>query len=178
MDNLDDSTAARQGAPTLVVFGAAVSADGTPSAALARRLDAAARAAAVFSASRVRVTGGAVRGRVPEAPVMAASLLAAGVARERLVVEDTARTTWESARRIARLLADRGDTMSVVLVTSGYHAPRCRLFLRLNGVAVVTAVTPADERRRMGTQAWMVAMAREIAALPWNVLRALWSRLS
>lgn len=178
MDNLGDRTAARQGMPTIVVFGAAVAADGTPSAALARRLEAATRAAAEFPASRVLVTGGAVHSPVPEAPVMAAALVDAGLARERLVVEDQARTTWESATRIAGLLADRGDAKAVVLVTSGYHTPRCRLFLRLNEIVVVTAVTPPDERRRMGTQAWMVAVAREIAAVPWNVLRVLWSRLS
>jgi uncharacterized SAM-binding protein YcdF (DUF218 family) len=178
MDNLVDRTAARQGMPTIVVFGAAVAADGTPSAALARRLEAALRAAAAFPASPVLVTGGAVHSHVAEAPVMAASLRDAGVARERLIVEDQARTTWESTGRIARLIADRGDARAVVLVTSGYHAPRCRLFLRLAGIAVVTAITPPDERRRMGAQAWMVAVAREFAAMPWNVLRVLWSRLS
>ena len=178
MDNLDDSRAGRQGMPTIAVFGAAVAADGTPSAALVRRLEAAARAAALFPASPVLVTGGAVHSDVREAPVMAAALVASGLARERLVVEAQARTTWDSAVRISRLLADRGDVKSVVVVTSGYHAPRCRLFLQLNGIAVVTAITPSDERRRMGTPAWLVALAREIVAVPWNVLRALWSRLS
>lgn len=178
MDNLGDSMAARQVTPTIAVFGAAVAADGAPSAALTRRLEAAVRAAAAFPTSAVLVTGGAVHSAVAEAPVMAAALLGAGLARERLVVEAQAHTTWESATRIARLIADRGEAKAVVLVTSGYHAPRCRLFLRLNGIAVVTAITPPDERRRMGTRAWTVAVMREFAAVPWNVLRGFWGRRS
>jgi uncharacterized SAM-binding protein YcdF (DUF218 family) len=178
MGNLGDSRAARQEPPVIVVFGAAVAADGTPSATLARRLEAAAQAAAAFPDSRVLVSGGAVHSALPEATAMAALLVAAGLARERLVVEDRSRTTWESATRIARVIAGLGAPWAVVLVTSGYHAPRCRLFLRLNGIAVVTAITPPHERRRMGAQAWIVAVARELAAIPWNVLRVLWSRLS
>lgn len=168
----------RKATPTITVFGAAVGADGTPSLALARRLEAAARAAAAFPASLVLVTGGAVHSAVPEAPVMAEFLAEAGIARERIVVEAKSRNTWESASRIARLTEDHGAGKAVVLVTSGYHVPRCRLFLRLHGIAVVTAITPPDERRCMGTHAWTVAVMREFAAVPWNVLRGFWRRRS
>lgn len=177
--NLGEGAATSQASPTIVVFGAAVADDGAPSATLIRRLEATLAAAVAHPLSPILVTGGAVRSRCPEAMVMAAWLEAAGIARTRFVLEDRALTTWDSAARIAALVAStHGDgAPRVVLVTSGYHAPRCRLFLRLHRVAIAAVVAPPDERRRMGNAAWMIAIARELAALPWNVLRVLAKRL-
>ena len=157
----------------IVVFGAPAAADGRPSATLRRRLDAARRAAVMFPDARIIVTGGAVASALPEARLMFDVLVQAGVSPARVVVEDLARTTLDSAHRVAHLLTAPERRGGVVIVTSGYHVPRCRLCLRMSGLRAVTAITPVHERRAMGALAWSRASLRELVAIPWNCLRAI-----
>lgn len=155
----------------IIVFGAPLSDDGTPGRALARRLVAAAAAARRWPDPPVIVTGGPVATARPEAWAMRDALLGHGVDADRIVVEDEARDTLHSARRVAALLRPRGGQSAVIVVTSGYHALRCRLLLRLLGVGVAGVVAPDAERMAMGRGAWLLAVLREAAALPWSLLR-------
>lgn len=163
----------------IVVFGAPVDLDGRPGPTLARRLDAAEVAARRWPYAPIVVTGGAVRTSVPEALAMRDRLIARGVPAGRLVVEDQARNTLHSARLVAAVLPSIAGRRTsapfvIVVVTSGYHALRCRLLLQAMGVRVVHAVVPAAERETMGHAAWLGAVLRESAALPWSLLRVWW----
>ncbi|MBM3522523.1 MAG: YdcF family protein [Alphaproteobacteria bacterium] len=160
----------------IVVFGAPLETDGTPGPTLARRLVAALTAAQCWPAVPVIVSGGAVRTATPEAWVMKSELAARGVAAERLVVEDRARNTLDTVRLISPLLDTLGAHGPIVIVSSGFHAPRCWFLLRASGVRIASIVTPVDERRAMGFGRWAVACAREMAALPWCLLRLLGKR--
>lgn len=160
----------------IVVFGAPLAPDGSPGPTLARRLEAAATAAARWPALPIIVSGGPVRGPRPEAHAMRAALVAAGISPARLMVEDAARHTLDTAWRVAPLLHAGGIAGPVVVVTSGYHALRCRASLRAAGVRVAATVVPPAERRSMGSLPWIAAALREIVAMPWCLLRVLAKR--
>lgn len=160
----------------IVVFGAPLTADGAPGPTLARRLVAAHAAARRWPEAPVIVSGGAVRTAKPEAWAMRAALAARGVAAERLVIEDRARTTLDTVRLISPILGTLGARGPVVIVTSGFHAPRCRALLRASGARVAAVVAPDGERRAMGLGPWSVACLHEMAALPWSLLRLLAKR--
>jgi uncharacterized SAM-binding protein YcdF (DUF218 family) len=156
--------------PVIVVFGARVRADGTPSATLIRRVDAAFSAAAMRAGSRIIVTGGRIApAPVAEAEVMRNLLMARGVDAARITVESRARDTVDSVRRLGALLGNA----SVVIATSFYHVPRCRMLLALYGVRVAGIVTPLDENRRMSRFDRWNAVLHEALSLPWSLIRAL-----
>jgi uncharacterized SAM-binding protein YcdF (DUF218 family) len=76
----------------------------------------------------VIVSGGRVRGRPAEGPVMRDWLLSEGLDAARIVVEAEARSTRENARHCATLIAD-GRFARVTLVTERFHVLRARLLL-------------------------------------------------
>jgi uncharacterized SAM-binding protein YcdF (DUF218 family) len=150
-----------------LVFGAAVRAGGTPSAALERR---ARCAAALWHAGEVRaiVLSGGVRTHPPaEADVMARVCLAEGVSRGALVLERAALTTEENVLFARPLLEDLG-AQEIVLVTDGYHMARAVLVARRAGWRA-RGVSPA----LTGAPMWRVARAwmREAVAFGWYWLR-------
>jgi uncharacterized SAM-binding protein YcdF (DUF218 family) len=110
------------------VFGAAVDPDGRPRRPLTRRLRRALVEAAADPGALVIVSGGRVRGRPAEAPIMRDWLVAEGLDSARIVVEPEARSTHENARHCADLIAARGFRR-VTLVTERFHVLRARFLL-------------------------------------------------
>lgn len=145
----------------IVVFGAALRADGSPSPALIRRVETAATAARGSDAT-ILVTGGAVTAAITEATVMRALLEAAGIAPGRIVMEDQARTTLGSVRLCAPILK-RLAAPRIVICSDDYHLPRCRWLMRLAGFRTVPlpASTPF-------LRLW--PRLRELLALPVDTL--------
>ncbi len=141
----------------IVVFGAALRADGSPSPALIRRVETAANAAHEGDAT-ILVTGGAVTTPTPEATIMREMLIARGIASDRILTEDQARTTLGSVRLCAailrRLAPDR-----IVLCSDDYHLPRCRWLMRLAGFETETLPAHAPFLR-------LWPRVREAIALP------------
>lgn len=144
----------------IVVAGCAVGPDGRASRALRRRTELAVRHWRDGVAPRIVLTGGV--GRHPPSEARAAADVCAelGVPTEALLLEEQSTSTEENAR-YAAALAGRGR---VLVVTDGYHAPRCRLiFRRWFGEAdAVGGAPPLAQRARMAL--------REVPAL----LRAWW----
>src|SRR5579884_3958635 len=112
-----------EGRDYIILFGAAVSADGRPSPTLARRIEGAAAWAHAHPRDMLIATGGVGRRGPPEASVMADRLRAAGIAPERILVEPYGRDTLESVRLCDRILSERGDCARVVCCTSTFHQP-------------------------------------------------------
>ncbi|GIX09822.1 YdcF family protein [Elioraea sp.] len=155
----------------IVVFGFPARPDGTPTPELARRIAAAALAARRFPAARLLLSGGPARGAPAEAAVMAARLARHGVAPGRLVEDRAARDTMDTVRAAARLIP-RGTP--VLAVTSGYHLPRCVALLRIAGLAARgLGATPGRRIPRASRLYWSL---REIPALAWDLVLALWLR--
>ena len=106
----------------LVVLGAQVRPDGTPSVQLQWRLD---QALEAWQAHPVWiVTCGAQGGDepAPEGEVMQADLASRGVPAEQILVDASSFNTWENLKNARRLLDGRASRITVV--TSDYHLPR------------------------------------------------------
>ncbi len=156
-----------------IVLGAMVLPDGSPSAALERRVLHAVGLAQAGRARHLLMTGGPVSHPRPEAWAMRDLAVAAGLAPDRVAVEDRARNTIDNARLSAVIVAERG-WRSLAVVTDSYHLPRAlyvfrRFGLTVSGLPATPAGRPAAE--------WWLAWLREAAALPWTMLRVEGRRL-
>ncbi len=159
----------------LIVFGATVNADGTPSGTLRRRV---AGALAVGRSLRDPVflaTGGNGGGGRTEAEVIRALLMEAGVSAGRILVEPTASDTLDSALRCDAILRGRDDVERVVPCSSNYHLPRCALLMRLLGHRVEWRAMPAE---RPHVPRWLLVLygLKECLALPYDAVQAAWWR--
>jgi vancomycin permeability regulator SanA len=160
-----------------VILGAAVWRGGEPSPALRRRVDAAVAAARDVPDARFLPTGGVGRHPPSEASVMQRLLLDAGVAADRIALEEQGTDTLSSVVACARILADAGDVASVTVCTDDYHVVRVRAVFRALGVHTVAA--PAHgARHALGRRRYAWVLARELLGLPWDVALALARRAS
>ena len=72
--------------------------------------------------------------RLSEAAAMAEYLVSKGVDRDAVALEDRSTDTAENLRYSGRVLAERGVTEQVAVVTSGYHAFRGAMLMRSAGI--------------------------------------------
>ena len=165
-----------ESAPAIVIFGAAVRADGRPSPALARRIGYGLQAALAAADAPVLCSGAAGRVGPSEASVMAAALKARGVPPERIVLDEASRDTLQSVLAAARFLRARGLSHAIVC-SDRYHIPRIRLLLAALGVATETGPLLAG---RGGSRflPWMRMRLREALAIPYDLAIVLARRRS
>ena len=165
--------------PAIVIFGAAVRADGRPSGALRGRVEAAAafgqRLAARGQPPLYVPTGGVGRHGPAEAQVMARLLTDLGVSPRDILPEPTGTDTVSSVRAVRRLL--EGRERRVYAATSFYHLPRCVLLLRLAGLRAWAAPPPAVPAATGLCRRWYWRL-REVPALPLDAAIMLALRLS
>ena len=153
----------------VVVLGAAVRAEGEPSPALRRRIDHAAVLVLERPDSLLLLTGGVGLYPPSEAEVMARVAERRGVPRERMLLEEHAVDTGDSARRCARLLAscEPDRRTRIVIVTYAYHQRRARLAFRRVGL-IAESSSPAAQG---GTGLQARRVVREWLGLAWYALR-------
>ncbi len=159
------------GRPAIIIFGAAIRPDGTPSLTLRRRVQAAARFGATLENPLFIPTGGQGKYGEPEAVVMARLLQDLGVPREAIRQEATATDTLESALACAAML--KGHEGPIWATSSGYHLPRCVMLLRLMGLPARAAPPPEAALEWRDRWRWRL---REGAALPWDAMLGLLAR--
>jgi uncharacterized SAM-binding protein YcdF (DUF218 family) len=160
----------------IIIFGAAVRVDGSPSGTLRRRVAAAMRFADAAGPVRFLVTGGLGRHPPAEAVAMRRLLLELGAREEQILVEDQARNTRESAILCARMLQGRDDVGAVIVCTSRYHIRRCRMLLRMCGIRTAGGAASEDAGfvgRGRHAYSWL----REMVAIPVDAVRMTWHRL-
>lgn len=148
----------------IVVFGAAVRADGTPSPTLARRVGYALAAAEAEPGAHLFCSGGQGRFGPPEATVMG-RLLAGQVPAERLHLDIESRDTLETVRAAAAFYR-KGGFDRLIAATDNYHDPRVRMLFALYGIR--SRPIPFA-RRGPGRLMWRMRL-REAAALPYDLL--------
>lgn len=148
--------------PAIVIFGAAVRPDGSPSTALRARVEAALALGRSLPDPLYVPTGGQGRHGRPEAVVMAELLADAGIAPGSILVEPTGRNTLRSACACARLLPANAP---VYVATSTYHLPRCVLLLRLLGMPARPGRTPPGPASASWRKRWFWRL-REAPAVP------------
>lgn len=161
--------------PFVVVFGAAVRPDGSPSGAMRDRVGAAVRFGRRLLPEPIFIVSGAVGQHGPaEADVMAALLRERGVAPTHIIRDTSSRNTLRTALAAASLL--HGVKGPVYVATSGYHMPRCVLLLGIAGLDAhrsPPAIGPASSRL---LRRWYWRL-REIPAVPVDCAFMLWHRL-
>ncbi len=155
-----DPTAAEQ---AIIVLGAAVLPDGTPSPALARRIALAARLHGAGAAATVIGSGGLGDHAPTEARAIRDALIAAGVPAAAVIEEDRARSTYENATHSIAIMRARGLRRAIV-ATDAFHLPRALLTFRLLGMPATGTGAPFAAGTPAATRAF--AWLREAAALP------------
>jgi uncharacterized SAM-binding protein YcdF (DUF218 family) len=144
----------------IIVPGCAVTSEGVPSRALARRTRLATLLMQSGHADLLVLTGGV--GRFPPSEAVAAQTLAVslGIDHGATRIEDRSTNTEENARFAAHLF-DAPETMHVLVVSDGYHCFRCkRLFGRHFKQVDVAGSTPGPRLRVRGAMREVVSIAR------------------
>lgn len=149
-------------ADAVVVLGARVYADGTPSLALSDRARTGAELVHAGYAPTLIVSGGPGDGATHETEAMRRIAREVGVDEGAIVSDRGGLSTADTARNVAALLhPDAGAPRPRVLVVShGYHLARSRL--ALDDVGVVALTVPARETRPLPKLPRFVG--REVAA--------------
>ena len=152
----------------VLVLGAGIKEDGTPTRLLARRIDKALEFAATMpDESPVVMCGGQGADEpVTEASSMAEYAVHQGFSRERILLEEHSTSTDENLSKARKMLldsdvlsSDRAAGHGVAVVTSDYHVPRAADAMRhtgLRGIAIAANGHPAYRQS---------ARIREVAAL-------------
>lgn len=153
----------------LVIFGAAVRPDGTPSGVLRRRIEGALAAAKAIDDPWFLATGGLGREGHVEAQVMAEHLVAGGARPGRVLVEGLALDTLQSIRLCHAILAARGDAEEIVVCTSRFHQLRCATLLSMLGYRVVRPSMPLD-RPNLGPGRWAAYVGKEFFSTPYDCM--------
>jgi vancomycin permeability regulator SanA len=170
-------------APVVVIMGAAVRPDGTPSHALAERVAAAHAWGEAQPIPPLYVPTGAVGRHGPaESAVMARLLREAGVPEARIQQEPTGTDTFSSVLACLALLRGhrgtllRGHRGALWVATQAYHLPRTLLLFRLAGHPARAVPPPPGPAARASLTRWRWRL-REVPALPYDAALMIWARL-
>ena len=126
----------------IIVLGAQVKEDGTPSVALERRLTAALES--YQEKAQTIIVCGAQGGNEPraEGDVMRDWLLARGVPEADVVAETASFNTRENLQNARAIMQERGLTQALV-VTSDYHVARALVLCRQAGISATGKGSPS-----------------------------------
>jgi uncharacterized SAM-binding protein YcdF (DUF218 family) len=152
----------------LVIMGAAVNPDGSPSGAMRRRVEGALAIGRKYHNAIYIVTGGVGRYGPTEADVMRAELEASGIHADQIESETLSTDTLSSVVNCARLI-HRLAPNGVLICSDRYHIPRCRWLFWLLGVSTHAAPMPSG-RAANGILKWSYYYLREFAATPLDTL--------
>lgn len=158
-------------APLIVIFGAVVRVDGTPSAALLRRIGYGHEAAEAHPDAPVLCSGGVCRPGPSEASIMAQQLVARGLPAGRLVLDEDSLSTVANVAAAVRQVRSGGHP-HVIACSDAYHLPRIRILLAWHGVR--SRAWPGRERAPLGHGIGMAL--REGLAIPHNLAGLVASR--
>ena len=151
--------------PLIVIFGAAIRPDGSPSQALLRRIGYGLAAAAQHPNAPILCSGGAPRPGPSEASIMAQALSRAGVAAERLILDEQSLDTLQNVAAAVQS-ARAGGHDPVIVCSDAYHLPRIRMKLAFHGVrSVAGPVARGPQKGAYGH--WLRMSLREGLAIPY-----------
>lgn len=160
----------------IVVLGAAVWRDESPSPSLRRRANHAVDCYKAGLAPRLVASGGVGRFPPSEAEVIKRICVASGVPEGAIYLEDQSHTTLENILFSARIIEGFGGRR-IMVVTDPYHLPRAILCFRFLGFEVAGSGPP---RGKSGTPLlkWVYYYLRELAAVPYYLFLLLYVRAS
>lgn len=129
-----------QPADVILLLGAGVNYDGSPSPVLEARIEQAAALYHAGYAPLIAVTGGSIRGLPTEAGSAQRELIQRGVPAEAILIEETSQNTVQNIANISPLLRTN-NVESVLLVSSSFHMWRGSLIAQRAGFTVYLAPT-------------------------------------
>jgi SanA protein len=147
----------------VIVFGAGLWRDGSPTPVLRDRVETAARLYFAGKAEKLVMSGSNPTVEYDEPGAMRAYALALGVPDEAIVLDYAGRRTYDTCYRARHIFGVRQAT----LVTQGFHLPRALYLCNHLGIDGVGVQASLREYRRSARAYWNL---REIAA----TLGALW----
>lgn len=156
-----------QKAEAIVVLGASVEPDGTPSEPLRERIRHALNLYKKGMANRVIFTGGVGRNPPAESEASAAFAMRQGLPKGAVLTEKASHSTRENARYAAAICRDH-HWKRVIVVSDPYHLWRARRDFQAHGLTVYTSPATAWQRRYPVRRMWMslreaVLVLRDIA---------------
>lgn len=115
----------------LLVLGAGIKEDGTPTLALEKRLQWSIDYAKQHPDSYIIVSGGQGKNEpMPEAHAMAGYISDRGINLERIIIEDKATSTMENFKYTKEII---GEHATIAFVTNDFHVFRSKMLARRNG---------------------------------------------
>lgn len=151
------NTTTPSGLPTkghvFVVLGSALSASGTITAKLERRMKIALSALTAYPNSKVLVSGGAAKNGRTEAAVMRAWLISKGVSSSRILLEDKSSSTISNATNSMAILAKSSAYTSYTLISDVSHIRRASILFTAAKVLV----------QEKSGQAWKIDLKDNVA---------------
>jgi vancomycin permeability regulator SanA len=144
-------------APVVLVLGAQVYADGTPSPFLAARLEIARRLLADGKVRAILVSGDHMNWDYNEPGAMLRWLIDRGVPTRKVVLDHAGFDTYDSCARANRVFGIR----KAIVVTQTYHLPRAIVLCRRLGV---DAYGVGDDTVRQYRRPWLISSTREHGA--------------
>lgn len=148
----------------IVIFGAAVRADGRASPTLARRIAYAEAAARRYTDAHLFCSGAKGTHGPSEASVMARTL-AKTIEPARIHLDEASIDTLEQVRAAVRF-AKAHDCDECLTCTDGYHQPRVRMLFALLGMKTRPVRLPHAGRKRYRAKMSL----REALALPYDLV--------
>lgn len=152
--------------PLIVVFGAAVRADGSASPVLRRRIAFAAGAAVQNPQALIFCSGAKGRHGPSEASVIAHEV-EKSVSPERIHRDEASVDTLQTVVRATRFARSHGIARCIAC-TDRYHQPRVAMLFALCGMRSSPIAFPRTETP--GNRRWLYAHLREAAAIPYDLV--------
>lgn len=165
MDKQTASSLQRPEIRYLLILGCTVRGD-QPTQLLQTRIDRAAQYLKLHPQTIAVASGGCFRAgqQTSEAAVIQKGLCAKGIAPERILIEDQARSTAENFTLCKHLLESRegwDETETIAFVTNDFHVARCLKIACQNRLHVVpvAAATPKHARLRCRLREFIVSIS-------------------
>lgn len=158
----------RRPVDAIVVFGARVFSDGTPSPALEERIRTGCRLYLDGLASQIIFSGGPGKGAIDETEAMRRLAIELGVPDSAIVKDPHGLDTQATVQNTTAIFPELG-VRRVLAVSHFYHLPRIKMTYRRAGWEVYTV--PSERRYLLGLLPYF--MAREVVALWAYYLRPL-----
>lgn len=156
----------------IVVFGSKVLADGTASGSLKRRVFSALEYSNRHQLNADFLVSGALGDHPPsEAEVMRDLLTEAGVAKEKIIMDEAATDTFDTILNSKHILSVM-NFQSVYVCSDDYHVPRCWLLMRML-YGPCQGIYAHGSLRTNGIIKWSYYCLREAAAIVWDFLLAI-----
>lgn len=124
----------------VVVLGAGIKKDGSPTATLEKRLEKCIEYAARYPDTYIVVSGGQGKNEpMPEGQAMARYLQSRGVDQERIIIEDKSTSTMENFKYTKELI---GEQEEIAFITNDFHIFRAKILAGRNNFKAYGYGTP------------------------------------